>query len=346
MLSYPDKPRPGDKVAVLSPAAALPGLFPRPFELGLRRLRDDFGLIPVEYPTTRKLGASQQERAADIHGAFADPAIRAVLTSIGGEDEITVLRHLDPELLRANPKPFFGLSDNTNLCNYLWNLGIVSYYGGAVMTSFGRYGRMNPHTEESLRAALFTHDDYELRPAHSYTDEEKDWGDDSVDVDAEPPMQPAEGWQWHGPRQVVTGRVWGGCLEIVDFNLRASRYLRDPAAYAGCVLLLETSEEMPSDEFVYRVLMGMGERGLLAQVAAAVIGRPKAWARDQRNTPEQKAEYVVGQREAVLRAFGEYRPDVPIVFNVDVGHTDPQLVVPIGGEMTVDGEQRRITVRY
>ena len=58
-----------------------------------------------------------------MHAAFADPEIKAVLTSIGGDDQIKVLRHLDADLLRANPKPFFGLSDNTNLCIYLGNLG-------------------------------------------------------------------------------------------------------------------------------------------------------------------------------------------------------------------------------
>jgi hypothetical protein len=43
-------------VAVLSPSAGLPELFPLPFETGLQRIRDDFGLMPVEYPTTRRMG--------------------------------------------------------------------------------------------------------------------------------------------------------------------------------------------------------------------------------------------------------------------------------------------------
>src|SRR5450759_100469 len=46
---------------------------------------------------------------------------------------------------------------------------------------------------------------------------------------------------------------------ILDLRLRADRYLLAPKAYAGCVLLLETSEEMPGAEYVYRVLLGMGE---------------------------------------------------------------------------------------
>jgi muramoyltetrapeptide carboxypeptidase LdcA involved in peptidoglycan recycling len=92
---YPPKPQPGDRVAVLSPSAGLPELFPRPFELGLARLRDEFGLVPVEYPATRRMGASAADRAADIHAAFTDPGIVAVIASIGGDDQITVLPQLD-----------------------------------------------------------------------------------------------------------------------------------------------------------------------------------------------------------------------------------------------------------
>lgn len=345
MPDYPAKPRPGDRVAVLSPGTALPAALPHPYELGLRRLREEFGLEPVEYPTTRRLGSSPADRAADVNAAFADPGIAAVLTSIGGDDQIKILRYLDPDVLRANPKPFFGESDNTNLCNYLWNLGIVSYYGGTVMTSLGRGGAMAPLTADALRAALFTHDDHELRPADGYTDVDRDWRCSEL-LETEPELEPGGGWHWHGPRHAVTGPSWGGCLEIVDWNLRAGIHIAERAAYEGCVLFLETSEEMPDDTYVYRVLMAMGERGMLGRFAAAVIGRPKAWSLDHHRTPDEKAEYTGAQREAVIRAFTEYNPDVPVVFNVDIGHTDPHLVMPYGGTVTVDPAASRLTVRY
>jgi muramoyltetrapeptide carboxypeptidase LdcA involved in peptidoglycan recycling len=122
--------KPGDKVAILSPSWTGPGVFPHVQDLGLKRLREHLQLEPVEYPTTRKIGATPQERAADIHAAFADPEITAIMASIGGSDQITVLRYLDPAVLQANPKVFFGYSDNTNLLVYLWNLGIIGFYGG------------------------------------------------------------------------------------------------------------------------------------------------------------------------------------------------------------------------
>ncbi|MET9733700.1 S66 peptidase family protein [Streptomyces sp. NPDC006458] len=344
--AYPPKPVPGDRIAVISPSSGLPGLFPRPHELGLKRLRKDFGLEPVEYPATRKMGSTPRERADDIHAAFADPEVKAVMASIGGDDQITVLPLLDRELIRANPKPFFGMSDNTNLLAHLYNTGIVGYHGATVMTALGRPGAMHPLTADSLRAALFTSGAYELRPAERWGDVNRDWADPAT-FEEEPEMRPGSGWTWANADRVVEGRSWGGCLEILAWLLMADREIaRDPAQYDGGVLLLETSEELPSGAQVFCTLRNMGERGLLGRFSALLMGRPKTWSFERPNTPDEGARYADEQREAVLRAMQVYAPNTPIVFDVDFGHTDPQLVLPYGGLIRVDGPARRITVTY
>jgi muramoyltetrapeptide carboxypeptidase LdcA involved in peptidoglycan recycling len=311
----------------------------------LKRLRDEFDLEPVEYPTTRAVEASPMERARDIHAAWADPEIKAVIASIGGDDELKVLAHLDPASFVASPKPFFGYSDNTNLHLFQWNVGLVTYHGGAVMVQLGRAGSMHPATRDSLERALFTEGLYVVNPPAEYSDEEIDWREPGA-LAAEPRMRHAEDWSWHGPASRVTGSGWGGSLEVVDFHLRTSRYLLSNERYRGCVLFLETSEEMPSASYVYRVLMGMGERGLLQQFAAVLWARPKACSHEQPLALAERASYVEAQRDAVLSAFAEYHPDVPIVFGVDFGHTDPQCIIPSGGEITVDGKRQRVEVRY
>ena len=344
-LIYPAKPRPGDKIAVVSPSGGLPGVFPLPYELGLRRLREEFGLVPVEYPATRRMGVPAADRAADLHAAFADPQVKAVIASIGGDDQITVLPHLDAGLIQANPKPFFGYSDNTNLLAYLWSLGIAAFHGGSVMVELGRPGEMHPMTAASLRAALFTSGEYDLPEADSYRDVDRDWADPAT-FEGPPSVQECTGWTWRGGDQVVEGPTWGGDLEIVSWLLMADRCVSPAPAYRGAVLLLETSEELPSDIEVYRILRNMGERGLLQEFAAIMVGRPKAWSFEHPNTPDQKAEYAARQREAILQATARYNPDAMIVFDVDFGHTDPQLVIPYGGRVRLDGPARRITVWY
>ncbi|MFF4352014.1 S66 peptidase family protein [Streptomyces sp. NPDC001530] len=344
--SYPPKPSPGDRIAVISPSGGLPGLLPLPYELGLERLRKEYGLEPVEYPATRKMGSTPQERADDIHAAFADTTVKAVIASIGGDDQITVLPLLDRELIRANPKPFFGYSDNTNLLAYLWNAGIVGYHGGTVMCEFGRPGAMDPLTAESLRAALFTSGPYELRPADRFRDIDRPW--DATDTfTSAPQTEPGGGWTWPRPDRVVEGRSWGGNIEILSWLLMADREIaRDPSVYDGHVLFLETSEDMPKANDVFWILRSMGERGLLRRFSALLMGRPKAWSFEQPNDAGARARYAREQHEAVLRAVDIYAPDMMVVLDVDLGHTDPQIVIPYGGTIRVDGPARRITVTY
>jgi muramoyltetrapeptide carboxypeptidase LdcA involved in peptidoglycan recycling len=344
-LRYPAKPVPGDRVAIVSPSGGLPEILPLPFELGLRRLREDFGLVPVEYPTTRVLRSDPAARAADLHAAFADPDIKAVICSIGGEDQITVLPHLDAELLRANPKPFFGYSDATNLLTLLHSLGLVAYHGGAVMCQFGRAGAMHPASEDSLRAALFGSGPFELVENKEFGDVDVPW-DDEAAMASEPPMTPSAGWSWLNADRVVEGACWGGNLEILSWLAMADRNIGDPRRYTGGVLFVETSEELPGDTEVYRILRNLGERGLLRRFDAALIGRPKAWALDRRLSAEESADYRRRQRAAVERAFARYNPEAMLVFDIEIGHTEPQVVLPYGGSVRVDGPARRITVRY
>src|SRR6185312_61617 len=278
-LSAPPKLRPGDRVAVVSPSFAAPAAFPRQHELAMRRLREDLGLEPVEYPTTRRLGASAADRAADLQAAYADPAIRAVLSTIGGDDQITVLPHLDPATFRADPKPYIGYSDNTNLLNWLWYHGVASYHGGSTMVHLGRGGGLHPVSTGSLRQALFEQGDLELHPVDEFSEDEVDWGDPAA-LTTSGPSRPAPGWEWHHADREVTGPTWGGNLEILHWNLAVGRFVRPAEDYAGCVLLVETSEEMPPGLEVYRMLRNAGERGLLAQFPAVVGGVAKASSRE------------------------------------------------------------------
>ena len=112
------------------------------------------------------------------------------------------------------------------------------------------------------------------------------------------------------------------------------------------MLILETSEELPSSEEVFRILRNMGERGLLAQFPAVVFGTAKATSIDRPVSPDKREPYRTAQRDAVIAAFDAYNPEAMIVFNVDIGHTDPQWVLPYGGTMTVDGPAGTITASY
>ncbi|GIF19747.1 muramoyltetrapeptide carboxypeptidase LdcA involved in peptidoglycan recycling [Actinoplanes tereljensis] len=343
-MENPPKLKRGDKVAVVSPSWAGPGIFPALQDQALSRIRDLLDLEPVEFPTTRLQG-TPAERAADLMAAYRDPSIRAVFATIGGDDQITVLPHLDPAPFRADPKPYFGYSDNTNVLNWLWLHGVAGYHGGSTLVHLARGGAVDPEHLASLRAALFETTDLEITPVAGFTDEELSWTD-PASLSTSSPRVKSPGFFWHRADRVVTAPTWGGSLEIVSWNLAANRWIGPVDSYAGSILLLETSEEMPSAEQVFRVLRNAGERGLLQQFPAVLVATAKASNIENRPPQSERAKFRDDQREAVLRALHTYSPAAMAVFGVDFGHTAPQWILPYGGRMTVDGPARRITAHF
>jgi muramoyltetrapeptide carboxypeptidase LdcA involved in peptidoglycan recycling len=341
----PPKAQAGDRVAVLSPSFAAPGVAPAVHEQALERLRAITGLVPVEFPTTRKLGASPRERADDLNAAFADPEIRAVLATIGGDDQITVVPHLDPTLIADDPKPFLGYSDNTHLLNWLWTNGVAGFYGGSTQVQLGPGPGVDPIHELSLRAALLTGERVELTEPGESEDIGHDWSDPRALTDFGN-REPTEPWVWAGPARSVMGRTWGGCVEVVRCVLAAGRFPAKPAVLEGGVLILESSEELiPAREFG-RIVRALGERGILEAVDAVVVARPPTSDFTIQPTADERRAKRAEQRDTAIAVVHAYNPDAVIVIGPPFGHTRPQWIVPYGGRLTVDGVSRRVFADY
>ena len=63
--------------------------------------------------------------------------------------------------------------------------------------------------------------------------------------------------------------------------------------------------------------------------------------RELANRVEHRETTVAAHHQALLLQRCQGR-----TFDVDLGHTDPQLIIPYGGDILVDAEARRIAVRY
>lgn len=339
------KADPGDKIAVVSPSFAAPAVAPGVHEQAMQRLAAVTGLVPVEYPTTRALGASAEDRAADINAAFADPEIRAIHAVIGGDDQITVVPHLSADLALRDPKPFLGYSDNTNILNWLWTHGIPGYYGGSTQVQLGPGPHVDPIHEQSLRAALLSGARLELTDPGESEDIGHDWNDARA-LSEFGEREPTEPWTWAGPAKSVTGRTWGGCVEVMQWILTAGRFPDDPGVIEGGVLLLETSEELiPAHEFG-RILRSLGERGLLAAVDAVVVARPPTSDFTHCPSPDERKARRDEQRDTAIAVVERYNANAVIVTGPPFGHTRPQWIVPYGGLMTVDGRTRQVFADY
>lgn len=336
--------RPGDRVAVLSPAFAAPAVAPEIHAQAMRRLEDLTGLVPVEFPTTRLLDAPPEARAADVNAAFADPGIRAILATIGGDDQVLVVPHLDPALALADPKPFLGYSDNTNILNWLWGLGIAGYYGGSTAVHLGPGPAVDDVHLRSLRAALLDRGRGEITEPGVSEDVGRRWHDPRA-LTEYGDREPVGPWSWAGPERVVSGTTWGGCLEVIDGLALADR-LPSVEALAGAVLLIETSEERPSASWVRRWMRGLGERGILAAVAGVVVARPPVSDFDVHPSPAEAQALRDAQRDVVIEQVGRYNPDAVVCVGPPFGHTRPQWIVPYGGTLTLDAVTRRVFADY
>lgn len=331
---------PGDRVAVVAPSSGSAHNAPHVLDLALERLRETFDLEPVVYPSARQSDAFLRDhpraRAADLHTAFRDAEISGVFATIGGWEQVRVLRHFDPAVARAHPTRFFGMSDNTNLNLALWNAGVVSYNGAQLMNELGVPGVLPEYTERYCRRAFFEASLGALEPSDVWTDEPTGfWADPSL-RDTEPESQENGGWRWAGGDTPVSGRLWGGCRAIVEWQLATDRYLPGPEALEGAILCLEMAEDLPSPTNVAGTLVCLGERGLLGRFDGVLLGRVPGRSFQSEPPTEERAAYRRRVREAVVEWVGEYNSEAPVVCGLDWGHTNPVAPFPIGGEVAID----------
>jgi muramoyltetrapeptide carboxypeptidase LdcA involved in peptidoglycan recycling len=334
----------GDKVAILSPSFAAPGVWPHVYELGCQRLRDVFGLEPVEFTTTKKLGASAEERSKDLIDAFENKEIKAVIASIGGDDQITYIKNLPKKPFIDNPKPFFGYSDNTHFINHLWLCGIPSFYGGMLFSEFAFQKKMSDFTVSFLKHALFEKGFFELESSSIFNDIGINWNNSDC-LEHERRYQNNDGWHWDGINN-SEGITWGGCLESIDELLRHGTTIPTLKDFENIILFLETSEEIPTSAYVFRVMRALGEREILERVKGLIVGRPKAWEFDKQNSDEEKIAYKKEQRETILKSFRKYNNFSPIIQNFDIGHTAPQICLPVGNKIIIDSENKKIKIDF
>lgn len=343
-LVHPPKAKPGDRIAVVSPSFAAAGAFPAVHEQAMMRLAEVTGLVPVEYPTTRQLDASPEARASDINAAFAHPEVRAILAVVGGEDQIRVIPHLDVELARNDPKPFLGISDNTNLHNWLWMNGIASFYGGSSQVHLGPGPHVDPIHAASLRAALITGESLELVEPGESEDVGVRWDDPRAltsfgERDATEPMdleRPAT--SRHG---TIVGRVRRS--DRMDAHRRAASHLTGRAGWRGAAArdirgTSARSQCRVDSAFTRRA--GDLECGRRCPTCSSSCLRLHPPGRPER------AQLRRDQAAVITEVVSTYNAQAVVCVGVPFGHTRPQWIIPHGGEITVDGTRKRVFADY
>lgn len=328
---------PGDTVAAISLSSGLAAAFPHRYQAGKRQLAETFDLNVIETPNALRDNAwlhdNPQARADDLHWALENDDVTAVISTIGGDDSIRTVPYLDLDVIRRHPKVFLGYSDTT--IQHLVNrrAGIVSFHGPGFMTDLAENGGIHPYVEAAVRAALFSAEPFDLDAASDWTEEFLDWADPSLQSRRRR-WWPNPGWHWLQGDEPVTGELIGGCGEILE--IAKGTAIWPPAAeWDGAVFLLETSEEAPSPGRILLWLRGYLALGILERLGALLLARAMGYTQQQ----------TFALWRVVLGVLAEAgRPDLPVVANVDYGHTSPAGVLPLGCRVRVDPVHQTIAV--
>ena len=308
-------------------------------EIGLRRLQE-YGLRVTFLPHALKgvdyLRAHPEKRAQDLLQAFRDPEIDLILCAIGGDDTYRLLPYLFEHDELANAvvnKPFLGFSDTTINHLMLHKVGLRTYYGQAFLPDVCELGpEMHPYTRKYLEELLFSGTIRQIEPSDVWYEERRRFAPEEVGV----PLvaRPNNGFELlQGPPK-FRGKILGGCIDSLYDLFNGERYpdmpilcekyhlLPNTDDWKGRILLLESSEEKPSPAKYRQALEYLKQAGVFGAVTGVLVGKPmdEVYAREYR----QLLVEVVG------------REDLPIVFNVNVGHAMPRCIIPFGVEAVVD----------
>jgi muramoyltetrapeptide carboxypeptidase len=322
-LQVPARVRPGDTVAIVSPCSERVFWVEHRFAQG-RAYLESLGLRVLVMPHTGEalagVAVSPEERAEDIHRAFLDPEVSVVLAAIGGDASKELLPYLDYDLIRSHPKVFQGYSDVTVLHWALMKFaGLRTFHGPALLSELGEYPTVPAYTDRYLRAAWFEAGPIRFEPAEAWTDEFLDWMQ-RLDTTRARRLRPAAGWQTL-QAGVAEGPLIGGCLETICTHLTGSSAWVN---LGGAIVVLETSEAVPSPAQVEGYLRVLGSAGALTEIAGIAFGRPYGY--DDRN----KRMLWQAIRRVVAGA------GTPALAEVDCGHTDPMLTLPLGAPARLD----------
>jgi muramoyltetrapeptide carboxypeptidase LdcA involved in peptidoglycan recycling len=326
----------GDRVAIVSPSWGGPSVFPQVYENGLKVLKE-WGLEIVEYPAARMdagfLRAHPPVRAQDINEAFANPDIKAIFTSIGGDDSARILPFLNQKIIAANPKILLGFSDTSTLHVLANQQGLVTLYGPSIMAGFSQMANLPTSFKLHLRTMLFEPQaSYEYAAYHQYCDGYPDWAE-PANLGQVKTLKENDGWHWLQGSTVIQGELFGGCLEVLEM-MKATEFWPTKDFWVGKIFFLETSEEKPSLHEVDHVLRNYGLLGIFDQINGFIFSRARDYSAGEKKQLEEKIVTIISQE------FG--RPDLPIITNFDVGHTDPQLVLPLGVKAEIDCQAKKI----
>lgn len=316
----PQKLKSGDGVRIIAPARslAMPWISQELKDIAIHRLQELW--LKVSFANhVDEIDAfdssSIESRVHDIHAAFADPSVHAILTVIWGFNSNQLLRCLDYDLIKNNPKILCGYSDITALSNAIYaKTGLVTYSGPHYF-SFGDKLWFE-YTNTYFKKCLFSTEPFDIIPSQKRSDDR--WARNQDDRN----FIENNGY-WVIQPGAARGNIVGGNQCTLNL-LQGSEFMPN---IQDSILFIEDDSEAHIAT-IDRDLQSLIHQPWFKQIKGIVFGR---FQTATHMTQELLTQIVTTKKEL---------HSIPVLANVDFWHTTPMITFPIWGtcELTVNHE--------
>ncbi len=307
----------GDTIGVIAPSAPISTFCPHRLKRGVVML-EKMG-YKIKLGKTVNLindytAGSIKARVDDIHEMFLDNEVKAIIATIGGYNSNDLLDKLDYKLIKDNNgKLFIGYSDITILLFSLWNKSEVrTIMGPMILPQFGEFPSIQEFTRKSFEhvvSNIGSNREYELSISNEYTEEMLIW--DKEDNRARQ-MKKNIGWK------IISEGETEGILLAANINtfskLVGTEYFSE---IKNSIFFLEDDDEVSASK-VQSQLQYFKNSKIFNNVKAMVFGR---FQKNSKITEKKLNDILLNVFEKI---------NIPIISNVDFGHTDPVLTLPLG----------------
>ena len=314
----------GDTIGFYSPSSPATCFAPKRFERAQAYLQQKGFKLKAGTLTGKSdyyRSGSILGRAEELNALIRDPEVRCIISTIGGSNSNALLPYIDYEVLRQDPKIIIGYSDVTALLLGIYaQTGLVTFYGPALVASFGEFPPLVDDTFDSFETLLCQQQSipYNFVMPEHWTDVKIDWQSQSEAK----PTQPND-WQFIG-NGLIKGRIVGGNLNTMA-GVWASPYM--PEIRQGDILLIEDS--LKGIETVERAFCHLKLCGVFDKVSAIVLGKHELF--DNKGTGRQPLDVLMEVLNGQV---------VPILSGFDSCHTHPMLVTPLGVQGEIDFDRQ------
>lgn len=305
--------KPGDEIRVIAPSMSMSILKEKQLEIAEERLRKLGFTVTYgknAFIQNEFFSSSIEEKITDFHDAFSDHNVKGVLTAIGGYNANGLLKYIDYELIKNNPKVFCGFSDITALNLAIYQKTGLITYSGPHFSSFGMKHGFD-YTFSSFLSAVTNDAPYDVSPS-------LEWSDDPWYLDQEKRSFIKQESYLVLQEGQAQGKLIGGNLCTMNL-LQGTEFM---PSLKDAILFIEDDEESHPQSFE-RDLQSILHLPEASDIAALLIGR----FQKSSNMTEEALRRIISTKEELK--------GIPIIANVNFGHTSPIATLPVGVKATV-----------